>query len=325
MFETSLSDMVKGIRAHKRDPSTYISTSILQIKKELVSTDMFTKSNALRKLTFLTMMGFDFEWGSFSIIEVMSSPRFAHKRIGSLAAVQTFTSSTSVILLVTNLLKKELASSNIYEVGLAINCLSNIATPELAREMLPDLTGLMRHQNEYVRKKAVLCMFKLFMKYPQGLRLTFDKIKGLLSDSSPAVVSCAVNVITELADKNPRNYLVMAPYFFQLLTGSTNNWMLIKVVKLLGSLVSCEPRLARKLLSPLSHIVTTTAAKSLLYESVYTLTLALPHCTKSDGTVPKVLPEVVELCAEKLRGFVEDQDQNLKVSDSQVKSEGCQK
>jgi hypothetical protein len=43
------------------------------------------------------------------------------------------------------------------------------------------------------------------------------------------VVSCAVNVICELANKNPKNYLSMAPQFFRLLTTSSNNWMLIKV------------------------------------------------------------------------------------------------
>lgn len=71
--------------------------------------------------------------------------------------------------------------------------------------------------------------YKLFIKYPQGLRLTFDRIKERLEDNDNSVVSCAVNVICELADKNPKNYLAMAPQFFRLLTTSSNNWMLIKV------------------------------------------------------------------------------------------------
>ena len=270
------------------------------------------KANAIRKLTFLRMMGYEFSWANFATIEVMSSHRFGHKRVGYLAAAQSFNEETDVILLTTNLLKKEFTSSNIYEVGLAINCLSNIVTPDLARELLPDLTLLTQHSSCYVRKKAVLCLFKLFMKYPQGLRLTFDRVKQCLEDTEPAVVSCAVNVITELADKNPKNYLVMAPHFFSLLTSSSNNWMLIKVVKLLGSLVSEEPRLARKLLDPLASIVKNTMAKSLLYEAVYTLTLALPYCKKADGSIPKSLPGIVDLCGEKLEGFVEEADQNLK-------------
>ena len=77
--------------------------------------------------------------------------------------------------------------------------------------------------------------------------------------------------------------------------------MLIKVVKLLGSLSPLEPRLAKKLTEPLCDIITTTPAKSLLYECVNTL-LAGEMRSKT----------VIRLCLDKLRGFIEDPDQNLK-------------
>jgi AP-3 complex subunit delta-1 len=319
MFEKTLSDVVKGIRGTKRDTGLYISQCIAEIKQELKSPDSFTKANALQKLTFLQMMGYGMSWASFACVEVMSSQRFAHKRIGYLAGCQGFTEAdTDIILLTTNLLKKELkcASSvgvnGVYEAGLAINFVANVVTEDLARELLPEVTHLTQHPHPYLRKKAVLCLFKLFVKYPQGLRLTFDRIQQCLTDPDAPVASCAVNVITELSDKNPKNYLLMAPQFFQLLTNSSNNWMLIKVVKLLGSLVSEEPRLARKLLEPLSGIVKSTAAKSLLYEAVYTITLALPYCRKADGSMPSAVPEIIQLCSQTLKEFVEDPDQNLK-------------
>lgn len=318
MFEKTLTDIVKGIRASKRDTALYISQCIAEIKTEINSSDMYVKANALQKLTFLQMMGYSMSWASFASIEVMSSPRFAHKRIGYLSASQGFTQDTDVVLLTTNLLKKELrgavggSMSGVYEAGLAINCLSNIVTEELAQDLLPELTNLTQHPQPYVRKKAILCLFKVFVKYPQGLRLTFAQIQQCLDDSNEAVVSCAVNVITELSDKNPRNYLQLAPSFFSLLTNSSNNWMLIKVVKLLGSLVPEEPRLARKLLEPLANIVRSTPAKSLMYEAVHAITLCLPYCRKTDGSMPAAVPEIVALCAQTLKEFVEEKDQNLK-------------
>ena len=316
--QKSLTDIVKGIRATKRDTALFISACIAEIKTEISSTDPQVKATALQKLTFLQMMGYDMSFASFATIEVMSNLRFARKRVGYLAASQGFNQNTEVILLTTNLLKKELRGAvgggmqGVYEAGLAVNCLSNIVTEDLARELLPDLTSLLSHPQPYIRKKAVLCMFKLFVKYPQGLRLTFSRIQQCLEDPNPSVVSCAVNVITELSDKNPKNYLPLAPSFFNLLTSSSNNWMLIKVVKLLGSLVAEEPRLARKLLDPLAEIVKTTQAKSLLYEAVYTITLCLPYCRKADCSMPSSVPAIVDLCAITLRSFVEDTDQNLK-------------
>ena len=74
-----------------------------------------------------------------------------------------------------------------------------------------------------------------------------------------------------------------------------------------------EPRLARKLLEPLAKIVQNTQAKSLLFEAVYTITLCLPYCQKADGSMPSNVPSIVELCANTLKDFVEESDQNLKV------------
>lgn len=343
--EKTLTDVVKGIRASKRDTGLYISSCIAEIKTELKSSDLSVKCNALQKLTFLQMMGYNMSYASFACIEVMSSPRFAHKRIGYLAGCQgcfngssgsttdsdtggnvvssssDSTDNSGILLLTTNLLKKELRNASTfgyngcYEAGLAINFLSNVVTEDLARELLPEITALTQHPSHaYLRKKAVLCLFKIFTKYPQALRLAFDKVQACLSDNDPAVVSCAVNVITELSThNNPRNYLLMAPQFFQLVLTSSNNWMLIKVVKLLGSLVSEEPRLARKLLEPLANIVRSTQAKSLLFEAVYTITLAVPHCRrKTDGTLPPNTPEILNLCSSHLKAFVQDSDQNLK-------------
>lgn len=49
-----------------------------------------------------------------------------------------------------------------------------------------------------------------------------------------AVVSAVISVVCELARKNPKNYLSLAPQLFKLLTTSSNNWMLIKIIKLVS-------------------------------------------------------------------------------------------
>ena len=144
--------------------------------------------------------------------------------------------------------------------------------------------------------------------------------------------SAAVSVICELARKNPRNYLSLAPIFFKLMTNSTNNWMLIKIIKLVGvslgvattppldlflsskflfrisffslqfgALTPLEPRLGKKLVEPLTNLIHSTTAMSLLYECICTVVTGLPNHTAS-----------MQLCVSKLRLFIEDADQNLK-------------
>lgn len=56
----------------------------------------------------------------------------------------------------------------------------------------------------------------------------------LEADNKVAVVSATVNVVCELTRKNPKNYLPLAPQLFKLLTSSSNNWMTIKIIKLVS-------------------------------------------------------------------------------------------
>ena len=289
-----------------------VAKAIQEIKEELKNRDVGVKATALQKLTYLQQLGHDMNWASFPIIEVMTQERFGLKRIGFLAASQSFHDKTDVIVLTTALLKKEFSAKSAFEIGLAVNCLANIATEDLARDLLGDVVSMLTSSRPYIRKKATLVLYKCYMRFPQGLRLTFEHLKRMLSDDVVSVVSCAVNVICELARKKPSNYLSLAPELFQLMTTSNNNWMLIKIAKLMSALVQEEPRLARKLLEPLANIVQNTGAKSLMYECISTLTFALQHTKKPDGSDAKNVPAVVRLCTDRLREFVRDPDQNLK-------------
>mmetsp|Transcript_4752 Transcript_4752/g.17253 ORF Transcript_4752/g.17253 Transcript_4752/m.17253 type:complete len:1302 (-) Transcript_4752:63-3968(-) len=303
MFEKTLSDLVKGLRSNKRREAEYVSKCIAEIKEELQSKDKShtVKANAVVKLAYLQMLGYDMQWASFHIVEVMSSPGFAQKRLGYLGASVSFNDETEVVLLCTNMFKKDFQDASPFVVGLAINCLANICTTDLARDLVADVVQLMNSNRAYVRKKAVLVMYKIFLKFPDALRPSFPKLKEKLEDRDTSTVSCAVNVICELARKNPQNYLALAPIFFKLLTHTANNWMLIKIVKLLGALCPLEPRLGKKLVEPLTNLINTTPAKSLLYEAIHTVSVGMtPHL------------EIVQLSMEKLKDFVEDEDQNLK-------------
>ena len=301
MFRKSLADLVRGIRSHKKDENEYINKCLQEIKEELRLVNKKAKMVAVQKLTYLHMLGYDVTWAAFNIIEVMSQPLFTSKRVGYLAASQTFTSQTDVLMLATNLFKKDIGSSNPYESGVAINGLSNVCSPDLARDLAPDLVALLSSSRPYVRKKAVLVLYKVFLQFPQALRPAFPRLKEKLEDADMGVVSSAVNVICELARKNPKNYLTLAPILFKILTVSTNNWMLIKIIKLFGSLTPLEKRLGKKLIEPITNIMNSTTAMSLLYECIQTCTIGLSEHAS-----------IIRLCITKLRVFIEDPDQNLK-------------
>ncbi|BFY99699.1 hypothetical protein BsWGS_02740 [Bradybaena similaris] len=301
VLDKNLQDLVRGIRNHKENESKYIAECIDEIKQELKQENLAIKANAVNKLTYLQMLGYDISWAAFNIIEVMSSTKFTFKRIGYLAASQSFHEETDVLMLTTNMIRKDMSSQNMYDSGVALNGLSCFITPDLARDLANDIMTLMTSSRPYLRKKAVLIMYKVFLQFPEALRPAFPRLKEKLEDPDPGVQSAAVNVICELARKNPKNYLSLAPLFFKLMTTSTNNWVLIKIIKLFSALTPLEPRLGKKLIEPLTNLIHSTSAMSLLYECINTVIAGIPNHTAS-----------IQLCVQKLRILIEDSDQNLK-------------
>ncbi|KAJ5070620.1 ap-3 complex subunit delta-1 [Anaeramoeba ignava] len=297
----SLQDIVRGIRNNKKSETQYISTILAEIKEELKSSKIDVKTAAIQKLLYLQLFGEKIEWASFYVVEVMSSSQFGQKRIGYAAAGQSFRSETEVIVLLTNLFKKDFSSQNFYDAALALNCFSCIGTVDLARNLVSDVVTMTTSSKPYIRKRAILTLYKIFVKYPDALRPVFPRLRERLDDEDISVQGAAINVVCELAKSNPKNFLALAPPLYRKLQGSCSNWMLIKIVKLMGLLTPTEPRLAKKLVEPMTTILSNVSSPSVIYETVNTVITGMHQYAAP-----------VQLCVEKLRNFVESNDRNLK-------------
>jgi len=85
-----------------------------------------------------------------------------------------------------------------------------------------------------VRKKAVVCLYRLALVYPEALKLAWPKIKERLMDDQEdgSVTTAVINVVCELGWRRPHDFLSLAPRLFDLLVEGGNNWMAIKIIKL---------------------------------------------------------------------------------------------
>lgn len=307
LFQSSLPDVVRQLRNNKQKEKDTIQQAIADIKAEITSTVQNVKVTAVIKLTYFSMLGYSGDYGAFNIIEVMADSAFVNKRVGYVAAAVIFHESTSVLPLITALLKRDLMSQNQYEIGLALYCLSCVCNADLARDLVSDVVELLNHQRSYVRKKAVLCLYKIFIQFPEALRPTYPRLKEKIedgtdkSDNDPAVRGAIVNVLCELARRNPANFLNLVVPFFSLLSTVHNNWTLIKIVKCFGYFAPHEPRLGKKLVQPMQNLITNTGAKSVQYECIYAVANGMSS-----------VAGLTKLAVEKMKLFVEDHDQNLK-------------
>ena len=162
--------------------------------------------------------------------------------------------------------------------SLALSSLPHLLTPENSPDLTPDLVSMLNHSRPAIRKRAVLVMHTLArqdavsrsrdvggppsasmraggyseiddfdgvtgggrtnLRRPEGENVWVERLRERLRDDDAGVVSATVNVICELAMKDPMPWLEVAPELYGLLTAGNNNWMLIKIVKLVRRLHS---------------------------------------------------------------------------------------
>ncbi|WFD30451.1 AP-3 complex subunit delta [Malassezia sp. CBS 17886] len=306
MFAKPLNALIKGLRSHRgKDEARYVSRMLAEIREEVKSADMEVKAEAVLKLAYLQMLGYQVASASFHVLEAMASTKFHVKCIGYLAAALCFSEDTEVLILSTNMIKKDLHSAAPLDVLTALSGLSHVITEELAQHLAGDIAMMLTHSRARVRKRAVLVLYSAIAKYPELLEQTWERLRDLLCDPDQGVVTAAVNVVCELARRNPAPFVPLSPQLFEILTTTTNNWLLIKVVKLFGALAPVEPRLTRKLVGPITRIISTTPAMSLLYECIHTAIIGgMLQGPAGD--------DLAQRCVDNLSQFLQDTDQNLR-------------
>lgn len=144
-------------------------------------------------------------------------------------------------------------------------------------------------------------ILRVFSQYPDAARVCFKRLVENLESSDPHTLSAAMGVFCELAVKDPKSYLPLAPEFYRILVDSRNNWVLIKAVKIFGKLAPLEPRLAMRVVEPICEYMRKTGAKSLMFECVRTVVTSLAEYESA-----------VKLAVVKIRELLVDDDSNLK-------------
>lgn len=309
-FEKSLKDLIKGIRANNETPeklSQFLAQALRECREEANSPDFNLKTNAVLKLTYLEMYGFDMSWANFHILEVMSSSKLQQKRVGYLAASQSFYKDPDILMLATNLMKKDLkytGTNDVVKVGIALSGLSTIITPSLAADICDDLFTMLNSSRAYIRKKAITALFKVFLQFPEALRDNFDKFAARLEDDDTSVVSAAVSVICELSKKNPQPFIQLSPLLYEILVTISNNWIIIRLLKLFTNLSKVEPKLRPRLLPKILELMDSTTATSVLYESI--------NCIVKGNMMEEGGYEVAMQCLDRLHTFCDSSDPNLR-------------
>ncbi|XP_018323433.1 AP-2 complex subunit alpha [Agrilus planipennis] len=177
--------------------------------------DGYQKKKYVCKLLFIFLLGHDIDFGHMEAVNLLSSNKYSEKQIGYLFISVLVNTNSELIKLIIQSIKNDLASRNPIHVNLALQCIANIGSQEMAEAFRNEIPKLLVSGDtmDVVKQSAALCLLRLFRTSPEiipGGEWT-SRIIHLLNDQHLGVVTAATSLIDALVKKNPEEYKGCVP------------------------------------------------------------------------------------------------------------------
>ncbi|XP_018421164.1 PREDICTED: AP-2 complex subunit alpha-2 isoform X1 [Nanorana parkeri] len=172
--------------------------------------DGYSKKKYVCKLLFIFLLGHDIDFGHMEAVNLLSSNKYTEKQIGYLFISVLVNSNSELIRLINNAIKNDLSSRNPTFMGLALHCIANVGSREMAEAFAGEIPRILVAGDtmDSVKQSAALCLLRLYRTSPD-LVLTNEwtsRVVHLLNDQHLGVVTAATSLITTLAQKNPEEF-----------------------------------------------------------------------------------------------------------------------
>lgn len=172
--------------------------------------DGYSKKKYVCKLLFIFLLGHDIDFGHMEAVNLLSSNKYTEKQIGYLFISVLVNSNSELIRLINNAIKNDLSSRNPTFMGLALHCIANVGSREMAEAFAGEIPRVLVAGDtmDSVKQSAALCLLRLYRTSPD-LVLTNEwtsRVVHLLNDQHLGVVTAATSLITTLAQKNPEEF-----------------------------------------------------------------------------------------------------------------------
>uniref|UniRef100_A0A8C4T9R1 AP-2 complex subunit alpha n=1 Tax=Erpetoichthys calabaricus TaxID=27687 RepID=A0A8C4T9R1_ERPCA len=172
--------------------------------------DGYSKKKYVCKLLFIFLLGHDIDFGHMEAVNLLSSNKYTEKQIGYLFISVLVNSNSELIRLINNGIKNDLASRNPTFMNLALHCIANVGSREMAEAFAGDIPKILVAGDtmDSVKQSAALCLLRLYRTSPDLVPMGewTSRVVHLLNDQHLGVVTAATSLITTLAQKNPEEF-----------------------------------------------------------------------------------------------------------------------
>ncbi|CAI8050732.1 AP-4 complex subunit epsilon-1 [Geodia barretti] len=250
----------------------------------------------LIRLIYCEMLGVECSWGYIHAVKFTQTGSTLDKRIGYLAASLFLHEGHELNVLLVATLQKDLKSSNMLEVSMALVSICKLVGADMIPPLLPLVQDKLLHPKQLVRKKAVMAMHRFLLLSPDSISHLEDDFRRSLSDQDPGVMEAALILFHDLIKNGPIKYKDLTESFAMILTqvidrklpeefnyhGVPAPWMQMRLLRILALLGADDLRTSEKIYPVVERVIGSAECNSdigqaISYECIKTVATIYPN------------------------------------------------
>jgi AP-4 complex subunit epsilon-1 len=173
--------------------------------------------------------------------------------------------------------------------------------------VLPNISELLKHDMELVRKKAVMALQRFHQLSDESIMPFVDKLRRTLCDKDPSVMGASLYVLGDMAKANPSDFKDLVPSYVSILKQITEHrlprefdyhripapWIQIKLLKILAILGNADQQASEGMYEVLHDVMRRAdtginVGYAIIYECVRTVTSIYPNATLLDAAAASI-------------------------------------
>ncbi|KAL3061382.1 hypothetical protein OYC64_009544 [Pagothenia borchgrevinki] len=218
---SKLGNLIRGITelTSKHEEEKLIQRELTSIKEQVSSpnTSMRQMKELMVRAIYCEMLGYEASFSYIHAIKLAQQGTALEKRVGYLAVSLFLNESHELLLLLVNTVLKDLQSTNLIEVCMALTVVSQMFPKDMIPAILPLVEEKLNHPKEIIRRKAVLALYKFYLIAPNQVQHIHNKFRKALCDKDPGVMTASLHIYLQLIEENPEGYKDLTTSFVTIL------------------------------------------------------------------------------------------------------------
>ena len=305
-------ELVKAIgeSKSKQEEDRIIAEEVVYLKKAFANSQSLGKKKmkelVVRSL-YVEMLGQDGSFAYLKIVELCASSNIIFKKVGYLAASLTFSPTHEFRLMLVNRMQQDMKSTNQIEACIALSGVCKLVTQDMVPAVFTDVSKLLEHDMDNVRKKAVGAIHRLYQLDPDCLIDHGNLVRRMICDKDPAVMAASLGLIYELAKAEVNKWRDLVPSLVSILKQIIEHrlpkdydyhripapWVQMNLLKILSVLGRGDQASSEGMYEVLNDVIKRAdvginVGYAVVYECVLTVTAIYPNATLLDSAATSI-------------------------------------